>query len=199
MSTNFNKKFYELLSSSDSQHYTELYFEFIDGGDSMYGGRSSVDFDEWSSLSIDDKSVLAYSTLNQKELVVRYPGTFSGPTEEDLQILVGLDELEIFKCDSMMITNYNYLLELPKLNQLTLDLFSHQSKIVGIGWNVFDAFLQIHRDGFYCSVDNLQKYIRELKMLDPFPIDQNVKQDENGDRDLSFITMDYLYKNHSNL
>ena len=37
------------------EHFNNLYYEFLSGGDSFYGGQAPVDFETWTAFSIDDR------------------------------------------------------------------------------------------------------------------------------------------------
>ena len=192
----FIKNCKELLA--DDQ-FKDLYYEFMSGGDSFYGGQAPVDFETWNRFSLDEKATLAEKTLNKTELKIKYPGTFSGPATSDLKLLIGLDEVEFFECDSMQVTSYTTLLELTNLQSVTLDIFNHSTGYIEKEWSVFDALLFVNTksDAFKSRLNNIPKYRKELDLARPFGVYPELSAKiTNGDSgfDLRFITEEFLYK-----
>ncbi len=192
----FIKNCKELLA--DDQ-FKDLYYEFMSGGDSFYGGQAPVDFETWNRFSLDEKATLAEKTLNKTELKIKYPGTFSGPATSDLKLLIGLDEVEFFECDSMQVTSYTTLLELPKLQSLVLDIYNHSTGYVEKEWSVFDALIFVHTnaDRVKSTLNNIPKYRKELDLVRSFGVYPELSANKNpdsNDLDLSFITEEFLYK-----
>lgn len=184
------------------EHFNNLYYEFLSGGDSFYGGRAPVDIEVWNSMSIDEKAKLAEKTLNTKNLMIKYPGTYSGPNTSDLKLLIGLNKIEVFECDSMMVTSYTTLLELPNLQRVTLDIFNHSTGYIEKEWSVFDAllFVNTNSDMFKSRLNNIPKYRQELDLVSSFGVYPELsakKTNGNIGFDLSFITEDFLYKHFS--
>lgn len=181
------------------EHFNNLYYEFLSGGDSFYGGQAPVDFETWTAFSIDEKAKLAEKTLNIKELIIKYPGTYSGPNTSDLKLLIGLDKIEVFECDSMQVTSYTTLLELTNLQSVTLDIFNHSTGYIEKEWSVFDALLFVNTksDAFKSRLNNIPKYRKELDLARPFGVYPELSAKiTNGDSgfDLRFITEEFLYK-----
>lgn len=182
----------------ETPNYIHLYFEFLNGGDEFYRNPQIVDIESWEKWTIEEKADFAEKNLNKKELRIRYPGTFSGPGTDDLQILIGLDNLEVFECDTMQVTTFTTLLELPRLEKVQLDIFSHTTGYIQEEWSVFDALIFIHckPNEFRCRVENISKYRNELDLNRKFGIYGNLPA-QGEELDLQFLTREFLYQKFS--
>lgn len=181
-----------------SQGLSELYYEYSSGGDSFYRGTPPISHSDWEKLPNDKKAQLIEKTLNQKELRIRYPGTFSGPSSENLRLLAGLDRVEHLYIDSMQATTFAALLDLPNLQSVVLDVFSHKDGYTNNEWCVFDALIYTRSVEFKCKLNDIKRYRKELDLHKPFA--QNpalAKANVEEGPDLGFITEEYLYKNYS--
>ncbi|WP_411823257.1 hypothetical protein [Leptospira sp. 'Mane'] len=191
----------QLLASEDSEHYIRRYYEFINGGDEFYGSNAPISEGEWGQLTVAKQAELAEQLLNVPSLTIRYPGTFSGPSTEDLQMFVGLDLLESLEGDFMQVESYTKLLELPKLDRISFDIFSHSSGYMKEEWSVLDALLSIHTEGFKGKLEGLLKYKEKLDLAKPFPIQHKDPSKIEPDMDKLYaslkkmVTEDFLYKN----
>ncbi len=190
-----------LLSGEEGEYYAYRYFEFINGGDSFYGSHAPLSEEEWKGLTVAKQAELAEELLNVSSLSIRYPGTYSGPSTKDLQMFVGLDQLESLQGDFMQVESYTKLLELPKLNEISFDIFAHSSGYaIGI-WSVLDALMCIHTEGFKAKVEGLLKYKEKLDLAKPFPIlhkdlsGLELNNDELYKYLKDLIAEDFLYKN----
>ncbi|TGN20520.1 hypothetical protein [Leptospira idonii] len=189
----------QLISGEDREHYVHRYYEFINGGDRMYGSNAPISEEEWKGLAVTKQAELAEKMLNVPSLSIRYPGTFSGPLTKDMQMFIGLDQLESLSGDFMMVESYTKLLELPKLDQIRFDIFGHSAGHTNNHWSVLDALLFLHTEGFQGKLDGLLKYKEELDLAKPFSL-QYVLETESG-MDTSteslkkIITKEFLYKN----
>jgi hypothetical protein len=177
----------------DKDRYTYLYYEFMSGGDSFYGGTAPITSEDWLNLSLDKKAELAEQTLNQAFLKIRYPGTFNGPRNEDLRMLIHLDKIESFECDSMMVTSYTTLLKLPNLRSISVDVFDHFSGYHANEWSVFDALIFIKTQSFRSKLDHIDQYRQELDLESPLGMPEKAEASE----ELTMITESYLYEHFS--
>lgn len=178
---------------------SELYLEYMSGGDSFYGGKPPVSPDVWKSMPNEKKALLVEQTLNQKSLSIRYPGTFNGPSAEDLWLLAGLSAVQHLHIDSMQVKTYRALLDIPHLKSVQLDTFAHAEGYMENLWCVFDALLYTRSKDFRCELGDISRYRHELSLQKAFG--QNharmITSDGRNNPDLSFISEEYLYKHFS--
>lgn len=179
-----------------SDEKSNLYLEFMAGGDSFYRGEPPVSPEVWKSMPHEEKATLVEKTLNRESLSLRYPGTFSGPSSDDLYLLAGLSKLEHLQIDSMQVRTYRALLDIPNLKSVRIDTFAHTEGYIQNLWCVFDALLYTRSRDFCCELDNIARFREELALQKPFAkMHTNASMNDGiNSPDLSFITEGYLYE-----